>query len=430
MKFNMKYLTKKRIINILITIILCIVIPRIENYRYEFKGIMYRDFRNFGTELENLNEKVLKKLVFKDTTMEEEFINSKIAHSFINNNSIISRYSSDYDGFEEMYDYKINGTIENILYDGKITDSEEKYLSLLYSYNNELIKEHNNLLDKYNASNTMFNKRSLKIYEEFSSKAESLLNTSKYRFLQDYVGEYKKEDIEEAKRYCEEIFAKVVKNKDLKYSKDLSADPYMYIYETKVQVDRVIEDNEDYVEYNVEFYNRTGSMNIEAVAYSVLESTNLIDKEKVIKKLDNKAKKIVSKFSNDLINYERKVIYDGKNIECIKYSYIEEDKGIYDEMKGIELVLEIDGLVSSFSIVYPNNKELVTPKLSKDDILEKIDEKAEIKDIFPIRNVENEIEYEVHLKYKDDMYAAVFDGNEGNLKYYGKEIRNYNQNKE
>lgn len=35
-----------------------------------------------------------------------------------------------------------------------------------------------------------------------------------------------------------------------------------------------------------------------------------------------------------------------------------------------------------------------------------------------------------YIKYKDDMYAAVFDGNEGNLKYYGKEIRNYNQNKE
>lgn len=388
---------------------------------------MYRDFKNFGIELENLNEKISKILILGETDMGEEIINKIIVGNFHDSNLIAADYFSDYYNFEYMYNYKISRAVENILSDGKIADSEEKYLSLLYSYNDELIKEYNNLLDKYNEKGKISRKKTFRLYNEFSSKAEGLLNTSKYRFLQNYVCEFKKGDIEEAKKYCEEIFAKVVENKELKYSKVLSEDLDAYVYETEVHKDKGFQDNEDnIVEYNVEFNNKTGRIDVGAVAYTVFHSTNLKDKEKNIKKLDNMAKEAVSKFSNDLINYKRKVVYDDENSGYIEYYYIEKDKGIYDEMKSIKLVLEEDGLISNFSIVYPNNKEIVSPKLSKDDILKKLDKKAEIKDIFIIRNLNNEIEYEVHLKYNDDIYATVFDGNEGNLKYYGKEMRKYN----
>mgnify|MGYP000988660909 FL=1 len=125
--------------------------------------------------------------------------------------------------------------------------------------------------------------------------------------------------------------------------------------------------------------------------------------------------------------YDKKIKYDDEGkINYITYSYIKKVNDVYDEMKKIKLILESHGLISTFEIVYPYEEEMVMPEISREDIMAKLSKEAQVMDIMMIRNMEGKIEYEAVLKYADILYSAVFDGSSGELKYFGQNLRNYN----
>lgn len=223
---------------------------------------------------------------------------------------------------------------------------------------------------------------------------------------------------EDAKKYCAEVFAKLVKDSTLLDDNGLEKNATTYIFKTKLSKE-ISAMNED-LAYEVEFNKKTKEVSVIATSFTNT-SKGLTGQE-----LDNAAKEIISKFKDSTFKKYKKVnLENASKIRNIEYSYIEEINGIYDEMKKIEIHLEREGLISRFKIRYPYDEKVIAPIISKEDILKKLEKGSEVIDVLTIRNIEGETEYEVHIKYKNTVYAAIFDGQTSELKYYGTEIRNY-----
>ncbi|MBZ9625814.1 hypothetical protein G9F71_023705 [Clostridium sp. FP2] len=401
------------------------------NYSMELKSRMFYDFRNFGTELENSNEQISQILKINNYNKDKQLINREIVVDFSRSNSSAQHISNGkyYDDYWIMY-LNVSETIKNILSDGLISPPEKKYLESLYSYNDELIKECKSILgNTYKDIDIDFdNKKKLekniiKIYNNYSKKSEELLNTEKYSFIKEYKGDFSgknfnKLDFENAKKYCKETFLKIVKNTPLEEENSTEGNSDTYIFKTKsLPIDSIMEDG---VEYKINFHKKTKEVSIDATRFTV-PNYGLTEKQ-----LDKIAREMVLKFSNNAFRYDKKINYEkNTKIRSIEYSYIEEINGIYDEMKKIEICLERQGLISKFKIVYPYDKKIIAPTISKEEILKKIEKGSEVIDVLTIRNTEGKTEYEVHLKQNNTVYATVFDGQKGDLKYYGKDIRNY-----
>ncbi|MFT5872536.1 MAG: hypothetical protein ACI8WT_001467 [Clostridium sp.] len=414
-------------------------IKPLANYSEDLKNRMFYDFRDFGTELENFNDQISQTLKIDNYNKEEEFINSEIVFNFYRSNMNAGHFSKG----PYMYDYltflqsDANEVIKNILSDELISPQEKKYLESLYSYNDDLIKECKSIIgtaykDFDFDKQKEIKKNIVKIYNNYYEKSENLLNTEKYSFIKAYRGDLSGKDFnevnfEEAKKYCNELFLKLIKNKSLQEdnSLDRNIEKYTFITSSSSTGHGI---NDEPV-WKVEFNKKTKEVSIRATSFTTFPTANNGFTEQ---ELDSMAKEIVAKFSNSAFRYYKKINYEENSnseksikIRNIKYSYVEEINGIYDGMKKIDICLERQGLISEFQIVYPYNENIIAPIVSKEEILKKIQPGSEITDVLTIRNIEGKTEYEVHLKDNNTIYAAVFDGQKGDLKYYGREIRNY-----
>lgn len=398
------------------------------------KSRIYDDFIEFGNSLESLNDSISKILITDNKDLKD--MDVKEVKSLIKSDRIVSRLDKE----KIIYDYNfmyvtIDEVIKNILSDELITMSEEKYLETLYDYNNELITELKNILgDLYNDDNYDFEKRKkvekkiIKIYSRYSKMADSLLESKKYRFLKDYEGdftkEYSTEDFEKVKLYCEEVFLKVVSNGYLKYNNKNEKNSQIYEFRTHSEEDHFNSPIDDDAQYVVEYNKKTKVINLDAVSYIIGSEDKIYTEDD----LDDIVNNIIHKFNNKLTIFNRKVNYDSEEkmkIDRIDYSYIEKVDDIYDETKKVDITVQRNGMISSFEIMYPNNEKIVLPTITEEQILNKLNNKAKVKDVITIRNIEGKIEYEVHFRYKNVLYAAVFDGYDGKLKYYGRNIRIY-----
>jgi len=410
----------------------------INGYRNSYKQLkdrMYYDFKNFGSSLEEFGSSISEILVLNNYSFddEKEFINTAYVRNF--------RWA-DYDAsdlgrkplYGDYYDYVYlgaNGVIKNILKDGKLSAKERKYLETFYNYNEELIEEYKNVLGElyykkwdYEKQKEL-KKRIVDIYNQYSAKADDLLNSPKYSLLKGYKGDFEDVDFGKVKAYCEEVFSMIVKDQTLKYDNRDEINAKEYIFRTYFERDIGSPSFDDVVDYRVEYDKNTKEVTVSAVSYGI-SSRDYRYKEN---ELDNMVDELVKEFNDNVFNYEKKITYDEENnIEDIRYSYIEKINDVYDEMKKIDVTIEPHGLISNFRIMYPYNNEIALPKISENNILKKINEEGEVQDIFMVRNIEGDVEYEIHLKYDDTIYAAVFNGDDAAIKYYGKKIRNYNSN--
>ncbi|MGH4119027.1 hypothetical protein [Clostridium sp.] len=423
---------KRLIINILF-IIACFtcfsfIKPWI-NYSKELKHRMSYDFEGFGTDLENANEQISQILKLNSYNKEKDIINRQTVLNFHRSNSSSQNIGegNSYENYFTLYLFA-NEVIQKILADELITSEEKIYLESLYSYNEELIVEYKSIVGTaYNGfdfgEQEKLEKNIVKIYNNYSKKSGELLDTEKYSFIKDYRGNFSGKsfnevNVEDAKKYCEEVFSKLFKAELLQIDNSSEINEDVYIFKTKLS-SKTHAIADDPV-YSVEYNKKTKQISIYGGAFSV---PNYGHTEQ---DLDNTAKEIILKFSDNTFRYDKKINYEtDTKIRSIEYSYIEKVNGIYDEMKKIKICLERNGLMSRFEIVYPYDEKIIAPTISKDEILKKIKSGSEVLDVLTIRNIQGEIEYEVHLKYINTIYVAVFDGQKGDLKYYGREIRNY-----
>jgi hypothetical protein len=427
---------KKMIINMLFVIAVFASMGLIKpwvRYPMEIRPRMFYDFKDFGEELENSNEQISQILKINIYDKEKQIINPQIVLNFYRSNMSVQRISKGkgYDDYVTMY-LSASKVIKDILADDLISPSEKKYLESLYSYNDELIKECKSIIgtayedfdfDKLKE----LEKNIVKIYNNYSKKSEELLYTEKYRFMKDYTGDFSskhfsKVSFEDAKKYCNELFSKLIKNRSLLEENNSGKNVAEYVFKTNLlSTTSVIGSGpSDKPSYQVGFNRKTNEVLLSATSFTI-ENIRHTEQE-----LDNTAKEIISKFSDGTFRYSKKVNYEkATQIRNIEYSYIEEINGVYDEMKKIEIHLERQGIISKFKIVYPYDEKIIVPTISKEDILKKLEKGSEVIEVLTIRNIEGKTEYEVHLKHNNAVYAAIFDGHTGELKYYGREIRNY-----
>ncbi|TCO76886.1 hypothetical protein [Marinisporobacter balticus] len=429
-------ITKQKLYIILLYIVVTVVGHYFGEYynTYDaYKNRMYDDFEDFGMEIESLNDHLSQLLTLgvEDFDPEKKVVNRRIMLEFWRSNNDAAdlgkgKWCPAY--IDDLY-LDVNHVIENIVSDNKISPSERKYIQTLYAYNDEILKEYRNVVgdmperldfDKMRK----LEKKIIKIYNDYSKEAEDLLNTSKYRGLKDYKGELTAESLENVQAYCQEIFSKLVENKTLKYNKEDGKNADQYVFETDLKEYDPKDIAKDLMngntEYRLTYDKKTKKIDIYASSYG----TSPNSKKYTEKELDNMAEKIMTQFSDQGFNYDKKISYDEQQkIQEITYAYIEKNEGVYDEIKKMQLEIQSSGLITGFERVYPYHEPITMPVIKKEAILSKIDKEAKIIDDLLIRNIEGKTQYVFHLKYKNTLYESVFDADTGALSYYGREIR-------
>ncbi|MCT4617863.1 MAG: hypothetical protein N4A62_00485 [Marinisporobacter sp.] len=422
----------KKIINIIIGMILYAVVfyyGRVFGDGYhDLKGRMYHNFEDFGIELEVFNDELSKILILNeyDHYKEKVYMNENIRKEFYRSNYNASDMGNGHWATEYNFMYgNVNDVIQNILSDEKITPTEEKYLKNLYAYTEELIKEYRQIVgnspESYNyKKQRKLEKQIVDIYNDYSQKADDLLCRKEYSFLKTYHGDFKHMGFKKAKTYCEEIFSKLVLNQILKHDNQEDVNHKEYVFKTSLKEglpSNLKQLQNDQAEYEVSYNKITKKVKVRATSYHVPP------KRKKESEIDKIADETIKQFNKNAIQYKRKAKYDKTKLDYIEYMYIEKINDLYDETKKIKMDITGNGLVSYFEIMDFNDQKMIMPIVTKEEILSKINPKATINDCNIKRNEKGKIEYVVDLTYKDTLYKAIFDGEDGSLTYYKRYIK-------
>jgi len=441
---------EKLIVNILIFILLfggTFYVRNNLNQQDELNSRMYYDFENYGKALEELNDDLSRIIVLMDCDFSERktFMNEIVLQNY----RISKMFTRDVTNYKIFYSYQylyrdVDDVMNNIFIDDSISPSEERYLRALYNYNGALINDYIEILGtEYDGNDYKQLKKQQNeiadIYEDFSNKAELLLDTEEYSFLKGYKGDFAEADFLRANKFAEDIFSKIVPNQSLAYDNRDEVNMDKFTFNThKDGEDIGITDRDKDSQYSVDYKKYSKEVRLRLTSYTVFEPSKQYTEEE----LDALAEEIISKFDNTGYLYDKEVVYstyndsfssngklvnnkENKTLSSITYSYIERIDDIYDEQRKIQLTLESCGLLSDFYIIDHDDVKIDQPMIKKEEILEKIKPEYEIQDMIKVRNLRAEMEYEVQLSYQDINYAAVFDGDTGELKYFGRDIRNY-----
>lgn len=384
-----------------------------------YKSRMYYDLKNYVSEIEELNEKLSGILITEgfDHLDKELYINNEILRSFERSKIDAGRignfdYTNDYDDIYRRF----NDNIVNILYDETTSNSEKEYINTLYDYNTELISDYRGILEslhgrgKENGEKRIINKIT-KVYNEFSNKADEILNTEYYSMLKDYKGDFSNFDFNRAEKFVDDIFSKVVPGQILNYNNkaDIYADKFIFTtHEDGEKMDtRTVY---QVPQYRIEYDKEGREVYLTLVGGTI--PTYVLKEEEV----DSIAQDILERLNYEGFLYERTVSnFNIPQLSSITYSYINKIDDIWDQQQKIELVLDSCGFVQELRIVDRENAEGLYFVDIK-EILSKIHKEADVNNIYKVKNIEGEAEYIVKLTYKGTNYNLVFDGGNGNLK--------------
>lgn len=443
-------LSKNKTAIIIIDLLILFLIYYSNNYIDKHKNMkkavnqnIYYNLKYFKEELQDLNKNISSVLTVKDNFNNKEFISRGVIRSYSRCNNMAGEINDKYCNDNYMWDvYRtVNDNIEVILRDNKINDKEREYLTTLVGYNNELLKECKKIMGKLYDEDIFdyeyqkkIEKKIIKKQQEFSKKADGILEQEKYKILIDYKLENEvaeniniEDDFEQIKSYCEEVFSKVTADTTLKYNnKDENINEYVFKTHKKDNLQEYLIDDE--TKYELTYDRIIKDIKIDAVSYRIDQNYKMYTE----KELDKIVQNIVNKFSDKVYLYDKEIKYDEASevaniVDRITYRYIEKNDGTYIEGSKIYLTVNKNKMITDFYIGNLN-KDIIPASITKKDIENKIN--GEILDIITIVNQKGEVEYEVHIREKDIIYAAVFDGYDGRLKSYGTDIRDYGKIKD
>ncbi|MEJ8553451.1 hypothetical protein [Tepidibacter sp. Z1-5] len=432
-------LSKKKICIIIIDLMVLLSIYCSNKY-FDMKNAVnenvYHNLEYFKEELQGLNKNISSVLTVKDDYNNKEFISRGVIKSYSRCNYMVEKIKGKFymDDYEDVY-LDVNENIEVILRDNNINDKEREYLTTLKDYNNELLKECKKIMGKLYDEDTFdyeyqkkIEKKIIKTQSEFSKKADEILNQEKYKIIIDYRSKNKvveniEDDFEQIKTYCEDVFSKVVSEAALNYNnKDENINEYIFKTHNK---DNYLEDNiyDDETEYKLMYDRYIKDVKVYAARYITNQNNKVYNEQE----LDKAAQNTVYKFRDKVHLYDKEIRYDeasevANDIDAITYRYIQKNDGKYFEGCKISITINRNKVITDFYLGN-SNKDIIPPSITKKDIENKID--GEILDIITIVNQKGKVEYEVHIRENDIIYAAVFDGYDGSLKSYDTDIRNY-----
>ncbi|QZY53917.1 hypothetical protein [Crassaminicella profunda] len=327
-------------------------------------------------------------------------------------------------------DYKIDCIVE----DGRLNEKEKSYLKALHMYNKEVIDAYDKILGKYGLNElTILNgkhkgKNTIKIYEEFCKSTNKISRDEKYKILREYRPYEEKKiveniSMEEAKEIGNKIFKKLFPEDEVVYREDTrkNESEYTFINQSSKK--------DDHNSYRIEVNKTDGDIRIWK---NVQYHTNAVS-EKV---MDQKGKEIAALFIDDTYNcYKKEKHYDIDNvhlIDRIDYNFIKKVDNIYDEMEEVKISINRFGAVDQLYLANPTGKvkEIIKPKLKKEEILSKI-KNGVIKECILVRMRDGQLVYEVFVDLDHILYTYTFDANTGAHKAFGKsEIMYFNKEKD
>lgn len=395
----------------------------------DYKNRMYYDFKNYKEEIEKLNEKLFGILVI------EEYDNSK-NNFFINDDVLIGFEKSKLDAGKMrdrtyFHDYqhlyrRVNIVMDNVLEDGIINKEEYEYINMLYDYNEIIINEFNKILSSINGDfeYKKVKKDIAKVYDEFSIKADEVLNTINYSELKDFNGEdFSGFNYQRAEDFVVETFSKVVPGQSLNYNNKNDLNNEMLIFTTHAEGEELdIRIQNQSPQYKVKYNKQSKEVEIRLIG-AIIPSMRLTEEE-----LDSIAQEIISKFNYKGYLFDRKIVYDSYDgkLSSIEYTYKNKIDDVYDQQQEIKLELEYFGFVRELYIVDNDNKVVEFNFINSQEIINKINEEAVVKELIKFINVNGEEEYLVQIIYEGINYDIVFDGNNGNIKKYKRTFKWFN----
>lgn len=409
-----KYTEKKNII--IIVIILCAFTYLKLNpsilVSLDLKDRMYYDLKSYKEEIENLNYKLASSNITNNYDLNKLLINDKVLINFEkskNDAATIGRYSLSYD-YDDIY-LRYNEIIIYALENG-ISESEQDYINTLYDYNVELIHEFNRLFEPLNSSDNTrqkFYKNIINIYKEFSITADDILNTEDYSNLKSYKGDFSEFDMVRAEKFVMDTFSMVVPGRELNYNMDDLYDDSL-IFSTHAEgnnIDTKIRYREP--QYEIKYDKKSREVYIRLVG-SIIPSYFLKEEE-----IDIIAQDIVAKLNYKGSLIDKTVSNIGiPGLSSINYTYTNKNDDVWDKQQDLSIELDSYGLVRELHIV--DSDDFTNIYVDITDIIERIKEKADINDIYKIRNTIGELEYIVNITYKGTYYNIIIDGTTGELK--------------
>lgn len=258
-------------------------------------------------------------------------------------------------------------------------------------------------------------KKIVSIYNKYSKEAQSLLDSDKYKCLKGYEGEFNTQKTEEIQKICKDNFTKLIEERNLEYSKDESENKENYVFyvNNAFRNDNQIDFENEHVPYKITYSKKNRQIHIKALSYIIYP------REKTCKEdeLDTIAEEAIVKFNDKAFMYNKKISYEDKGkLDRITYDYIAKEGIVYDEMKKIQLEVNIIGLISEFRIVdYKGNNETLIQNFNKEDFLSKINPNIKIVKDLVIRTLDDKILYVTYFNYKDTLYEQVVDVDKGEI---------------
>jgi len=371
----------------------------------DLKRRMYSDFKSYEKEIESLNRKLLSIIIADNYDVNKLLLNDEVIKNFLKSKNDASRIKNKSSGFDYDDVYrKYNEIIQNILDDGIINDTEKVYISTLYDYNKEIIKNFNTEDKSY--------KNIIKSYVDFSSSADEILNTQRYEILKEYRDDFSDFDLKRSEAFIKDVFSKVVPGRKLNYNNmdDIYADSVIF---TTLKDGNAIESGKIYEEipYQIEYNKNSREVHLRALgrivpSYTFSEEEIDVIVRDIITRLDYKGVLDEKSVSN----------IDVPQMSSIKYSYIYKADDVHDKQQDLNIELDSYGLVNSLYIIDSDDYKN-TEFTDISETIRHIEENSEINSIHKIRNISGELEYIIYINYKGTNYSMVMDGITGKYKY-------------
>lgn len=383
----------------------------------DLKRRMYNDFKSYESEIENLNKKLTSIIIANEYDINKLLINVEVLNNFSkskNNAASIGGYGLRYD-YDDIY-LRYNENIQAILEDGIINDTEQVYINTLYDYNGEIIKEFNNLLQPINNSRNNTIQKSYKNiindYLEFSASADEILNTKNYKVLKDYRGDFSNFDLIRAETFIKDVFSKVVPKRELNYNNinDLNADSLIFTtHENGDDIDTGTIYEEP--QYRIEYDKKSKEVYLRLTG-KVIPSYVLEEEE-----IDSIAQDLIAKLNYKGVLNEKTVSnISVPQLSSITYSYTNKTDDVWDKQQDLNIGLDSYGLVRELYII-DSDDYMNIDFIDINKTINHIQKKAEINDIYKIRNISGELEYSININYKGTDYNMVINGITGEFKY-------------
>lgn len=334
----------------------------------DYQNMMVYLFEDFGLELANIDKQLGVVLENKNLTMSDSNYVDPILAKYL---LFANYHAADQGDFREKSNYifmyrNVNQIMQTITSDKILTKSEKLYIQTLQDYTQMLIKSHNLIMEAQKESydykkGIRFRKKIAKVYESFSNTAQTLLQSPKYAFLENYQGDFESFDIEHAEKVCNELLLKINKDKKFVFDDRNEVNLQILMFRTNLEETDFLSMKSvrsDQIDYEITYQKVTREVVLRSYREGWVrdEPYKPYNKATIEANLDQMATKISQTINKNTVLSKRKIHYqknDGKNVTIgeIEYVFTQKINDIDTNPKNINIRISEDGLINEIRFI-------------------------------------------------------------------------------